>query len=274
VLNAVTGIMSLIGRMDRPPTRLPGNLSYYLGGAHAALGTMVAFQHRELTGRGQRVSASLFEAFIQVFYRATAIWHNDQIVLLREDFFRGPDGVVQRDGSFPNLWDCSDGRLFYAIDFTLPKTLVAPQALLGWMHEDGYDPGELGLVDWDNFDHTVLTPEVKARWATIIGGFFKRHTMKELFEGGMIRKLGFSVILPLDQVLNHEQLKARNFWHEVEHEEAGCTARYPGHLFLASEAASPRTTPAPRVGEHNAEVFGQLGLEAAEIDSLSAAHVI
>lgn len=275
VVSALAGVLSLIGPPDLPPSRMPGELSYAMGGAHAALGTMVAFQQRELTGKGQRVHASLFEALVQCFYRATAIWDNDRILLLRQNFYRGPDGVTQRDGSFPTVWDCADGRVFYAIDFTLPKTLLAPQVLLQWMYDDGHDAGELGQVDWDNFDApTMLTPERRERWTGIIQAFLNRHTLKELFEEGMVRRLGFAPIFSLPDVLESVQLEERNYWHDVEHKALGRSITYPGHLFLSSETECPLPTRPPCVGEHNREVFANAGLSAAEIDALEAERVI
>jgi crotonobetainyl-CoA:carnitine CoA-transferase CaiB-like acyl-CoA transferase len=275
VVNALAGVMSLIGPMSGPPSRMAGDLSYAMGGGHAALGTLVAYYQRELTGKGQHVREHLMESLIQVFYRATSMWDNDGICFLREDYFSDAAGRVTKEGGLPNLWDCQDGRVFFTIDFSLPKSLVAPAALVQWMRDDGYDAGELGEVDWDHFDPGTLTEARKQAWAATISGFFAGHTMQELFEQGMARKLGPVPILKVSDTLEHEQLAARGYWREVEHADLGRSVRYPGHLFLASETENARPARAPHAGEHNAVVYGQeLGLSADEMASLREAHVI
>jgi crotonobetainyl-CoA:carnitine CoA-transferase CaiB-like acyl-CoA transferase len=275
IVNAIAGVMSLIGPMSGPPSRMAGELSYYMGGGHAALGTLLAYYHRELTGEGQQVHASLLAALIQVFYRATAMWDNDRLLFLREDYYKGPDGEIRKEDRFPNLWDCKDGRVFFTIDFSLPKTLVAPRALVEWMRRSGADPGELGEIDWDTFDPASLTPERRRGWTAAIARFFAGRTMQELFEEGMALKLGPAPILPLPAVLEHEQLAARGYWQPVEHPELGRSALYPGHLFLSSETENVAPQRAPRIGEHNDEVYGQeLGLPAEELQALRSMRVI
>jgi crotonobetainyl-CoA:carnitine CoA-transferase CaiB-like acyl-CoA transferase len=59
---AVSGLRNLIGDADRPPARVAVPLTDYVAGLYAALGTLVALEHRNRTGRGQCVDASLFES--------------------------------------------------------------------------------------------------------------------------------------------------------------------------------------------------------------------
>ena len=59
---AVSGLRHLIGDADRPPARVAVPLTDYVAGLYAALGTMVALEHRNQTGLGQCVDASLFES--------------------------------------------------------------------------------------------------------------------------------------------------------------------------------------------------------------------
>lgn len=59
---AVSGLRHLIGDPDRPPARAALPLTDYIAGMYAAMGTLVALSHREQTGEGQCVDASLFES--------------------------------------------------------------------------------------------------------------------------------------------------------------------------------------------------------------------
>jgi crotonobetainyl-CoA:carnitine CoA-transferase CaiB-like acyl-CoA transferase len=52
---AMSGSMYLLGDPDRPPVRTSIPVSYMWTGAYAALGTLMAFFHRQMTGKGQLV---------------------------------------------------------------------------------------------------------------------------------------------------------------------------------------------------------------------------
>ena len=70
-------------------------------------------------------------------------------------------------------------------------------------------------------------------------------------------------------------LEERGYFVEMEHPEVG-TLKYPGPGFLI-DGVNPMETrhPAPRLGEHNSEVYGgQLGLSVEEMGVLRAARVI
>jgi crotonobetainyl-CoA:carnitine CoA-transferase CaiB-like acyl-CoA transferase len=59
---AVSGLRHLIGDADRPPARAALPLTDYVAGMYAAMGALVALSHRDHTGQGQCVDASLFES--------------------------------------------------------------------------------------------------------------------------------------------------------------------------------------------------------------------
>lgn len=59
---AVSGLRHLIGDPDRPPARAALPLTDYIAGMYAAMGALVALSHRDQTGEGQCVDASLFES--------------------------------------------------------------------------------------------------------------------------------------------------------------------------------------------------------------------
>jgi crotonobetainyl-CoA:carnitine CoA-transferase CaiB-like acyl-CoA transferase len=59
---ALSGLRSLIGDPDRPPTRAATPLTDYVAAVYAAFGTMLALYDRDRTGRGQCVDATLIES--------------------------------------------------------------------------------------------------------------------------------------------------------------------------------------------------------------------
>jgi CoA:oxalate CoA-transferase len=68
-------------------------------------------------------------------------------------------------------------------------------------------------------------------------------------------------------------LQAREFFVQIGHQVAG-TLTYPGAPFKVSDGEWAIHRPAPTLGQHNAEVYGRLGLSPAEIENLRQQKVI
>ena len=75
-------------------------------------------------------------------------------------------------------------------------------------------------------------------------------------------------------MLGDPQLAARHFFVEVEHEDLQRSFIYPGAPFVMSETPYLAPRRAPRLGEHNVPVYGELGLSTAELATLRAGGVI
>jgi benzylsuccinate CoA-transferase BbsE subunit len=76
-------------------------------------------------------------------------------------------------------------------------------------------------------------------------------------------------------LLEHPQLIARNFFQPLEHAELGATLCYPGAPYQLSHGAWQLRRRAPLIGEHNEAIYGgELGLSQAELAVLMAAGAI
>jgi crotonobetainyl-CoA:carnitine CoA-transferase CaiB-like acyl-CoA transferase len=60
----------------------------------------------------------------------------------------------------------------------------------------------------------------------------------------------------------------------VEHKELGAKITYPGFFTLFSSIACGFWRPAPLIGEHNEEVYGDIGLSRKDLLRLKKANVI
>jgi len=78
----------------------------------------------------------------------------------------------------------------------------------------------------------------------------------------------------LEDALANEHSRARGLFVEVDTPLYG-RARMPGYPFKLSEAEVGLSRPAPRVGEHNCEVYSRLlGLSEDDLKRLSDKGVI
>ncbi len=70
------------------------------------------------------------------------------------------------------------------------------------------------------------------------------------------------------------QLRARDFWVSLEHPELDATLPYCGPFVKLSETPLTITRRAPLIGEHNEEIYAELGIAAGELARLKDAGVI
>jgi len=97
----------------------------------------------------------------------------------------------------------------------------------------------------------------------------------DLMREAMARGLVIGLVQSPEQVVNSPHLAERGHFVELDHAEVG-TLKYPGPGFFF-DGANPmqRTCAAPRLGEHNAEVYcNRLGLSNEEVRRLQTARVI
>jgi crotonobetainyl-CoA:carnitine CoA-transferase CaiB-like acyl-CoA transferase len=63
-------------------------------------------------------------------------------------------------------------------------------------------------------------------------------------------------------------------WKEVEHEDLGEKITYPAFFTLFSSIACDFWRRAPHIGEHNQEVYREIGLNQNDILRLKKANII
>jgi crotonobetainyl-CoA:carnitine CoA-transferase CaiB-like acyl-CoA transferase len=87
------------------------------------------------------------------------------------------------------------------------------------------------------------------------------------------QRLSCTPVLTLTETLSDPAYRGRGFWQRVEHPIAGPLDHCAPFRFSASP--TPPLRPAPRLGEHNVDVYrGELGLSPAEMARLRRLHVI
>ena len=98
--------------------------------------------------------------------------------------------------------------------------------------------------------------------------------MEELYQGAIERGIMLYPVSSTKEILNDVQLKARDFWAEVCHDELGETLCYPGSPFVLS-GRRPSIHRAPLIGEHNEDIYcGELGFSGEELAILKQGGVI
>ncbi|MGD0662375.1 MAG: CoA transferase [Syntrophorhabdales bacterium] len=258
---AMSGLMSITGDADRAPVRMCLDQTYSLGATHGLVGALIALRYRRLSHVGQHVDVSLYEAAVRGNYWEPARWE-----FLKE--------IVKRSGNrFPRavakglqLWPCKDGYVTWLLTggVTGAKQM---NALVQWMDEKNQGD-TLKAVDWDALHLSEVSPEQMAAWEAIIGKFFLRFTMKEMMAEAIKRGIPMAGVNRIDQVAEDEQLAYRGYWERLPMSGLEETVGLPAFAYLSGVGSTRIRNRAPRIGEHNEEVYiKELGFSGDDIAS-------
>jgi len=271
-VTAAGGALWLAGEPGKPPVRTSLPQSPFWAGMYGAMGTLFAYLARAATGRGQRVDTSAQESMVTVTPPASVHWD-----VLREEHRRLGPFLLGRSivgARFRNIWRCEDGYVSFAIQGGAIGRHTG-RMLVEWMASRGDVPEVLRTIDWERFDNTTLQQDAVERLEAAIAPFFEGLTKREFFEGVVARNmLGYPVSTVAD-VYDDAQLRSRGFWQDLAIPEAGRAVSFPGGFALFDGERPGVRRPAPRLGEHNEDVYvGELGLDRRELETLRTAGVV
>lgn len=272
---AMGGRLVLDGDADRAPVRISVPQAYEHAGAHAAMGVMTALYARPALGRGQHVDVSVQATVAWTLMNAPTWWD-----LLHENMARGgavrphprassADGLPHRQ-----IWPCKDGYVYYLTQGGAQAGAAAStRRLVERMDRDGLADGLLE-IDWIEFDYRVVDDALFHHVTGAIARFFLTKTKAELTEIAVVEDIRIAPLNTVQEILADEQLEARDFWRRMDHPELGESITYPGQTVKISQAPWTLRRRAPLLGEHNLEVYGDLGLTADDLRGLRGARVI
>ena len=252
VTQGMSGVMSINGHPDGPPTKLGVPIGDIAGGLWAAIGVLAALNERHTTGKGARIDLSLLEGLM---------------------------GLLGYLGGIHLVTGENPGRMGNSHHNIVPYGLMPTR--------DGHIVLALHVgTFWRKFcsaigrDDIAADPRFKtvkdrhrnrAELEKLIADIMKKRTTGEWQQvldaadvpGGPVNNIGQAIAQPI--------VRERGFLREVQHPTAGAVrmldspVRFPGsHI-----------TPPPLLGEHTREVLSRLlGLDEAKLGRLLAAGVI
>ncbi len=265
---AMGGNMYPTGNPDRAPVRCSLPVSYYHGGIEAAVGVVFALWGRETQGEGQFVDVSLQETMLLPNMTSPT-----QFPLTGQKGGRAGGGFRGGRASFHELWPCADGWVSFALRGG-PARIPGIIAMVQYMDECGMAPAALKQRDWTTYNHNLITQEEVDEIEGAIGAFFRTKTMAELFAAACERNLMLAPANTAREILASRQLAARQYFITLDDPGRGITLTYPGAFARTSLGGVGVRSPAPRLSQHNAEVYGALGIDGVAQARLAAEGII
>ncbi|MGH7865028.1 MAG: CaiB/BaiF CoA transferase family protein [Candidatus Binataceae bacterium] len=272
---AAGGMMFLMGEEGKPPIEMSLPQAGLHAGAEAAVSSLIAHYPREISGRGQRVVVNMQACIVWTLMneQAIPILHGD--FLKRSGLFTG-SGDMRRQAVFP----CKDGHISIMIAGG-PVAAPSTVALIEWMNEKGFAAEWMKSKQWMTWTPGLfmkMSDDDRREIADLedrVGRFLRTMTKAEIYQGALRRRILLAPCATVAEIAADEQLKSREFFVTVNHDTLGRELTLPGAFAKLSETPIAPPTRAPRLGEHNAQVYGaMLGLDEPKLSQLRAAGAV
>jgi crotonobetainyl-CoA:carnitine CoA-transferase CaiB-like acyl-CoA transferase len=254
-VTAASGVLLVTGDEDRPPVYVSIPQAYLNAGAEAAVGAMIALCARERDGLGQHLDVSAQTAMMMTTgFVVLACGWNDQPAE------RVGGGLKLGRLRLRFIYPCKDGHV--NITFLFGAAFgPATRRLFEWLYEAGFCDKATRDKDWNAFGRHLMTGQEPmaelARCTDCIERFTLSHTKVELAEEAFRRRILLVPISNTSDLLHSEQLKAREYWTEVEHPELRQRVIYPGPFAKFSQIPIRYRRRPPLLGEHTDEVLAE-----------------
>jgi crotonobetainyl-CoA:carnitine CoA-transferase CaiB-like acyl-CoA transferase len=149
------------------------------------------------------------------------------------------------------------------------------RAIVDWMDSEGFECEHLKNIDWDGLDWSAVTQEEATKMEEPLYEFFMSHTKAECYDEAIKRDIILYPLSTIGDIMDNPQLKAREYWTQVEHPDLNTSITYPGTFAKSSENFCGISRCAPLIGEHNREIYEEeLGLSMLEMSTLKQANII
>jgi formyl-CoA transferase len=254
IAQGMAGIMSATGHEGGAPVKVGIPITDLGAGLFATFGILCALRARRVTGRGQFVDTSLFEAGLALsVWEATEYWFTGQTPK--------PMGSAHRMSAPYQAFRASDG--YFTVGASNERLWPRFCEVIG-RPELPADPRFAGAAD-----------RVKHRAA--LEAEIERVTAKETRAHWLARCEAAGVpagpIYSVPEALADPHAQARGMVRELEHPIAGRVKALGNPVKMSASPPAMRKA-APLLGEDNATLLGELGYSPAEIASLRDKGVV
>lgn len=241
-----------------PPVRGGGNQGLQTASVFAVLGALTALVHRDAGGPGQHIDVSAHAATNVSTEIATVSW------LLSGDTVQRQTGRhAMTQPTMEVQVQAGDGR--WVTTGFAPHSADDYRNLLEWMDSLGIRDEfpeafflELGVerggVDPRSLDGDAEGMAIFGAGRDALVFIASRIGAYDFFVGSQQRDMQCGIVFTPEEALADVHFRERGFPVEVHHDDLGRSFTYPG-VPVAFRGTPGQVTRAPRIGEHDDEVF-------------------
>jgi formyl-CoA transferase len=257
IAQATGGAMSITGFPGSPPLKPGPTIGDTGTGIHAALGVLAAYIQRQQTGKGQKVEVAMQDAVVNLV----------RVPMMGTYVTQKP---VKRMGNklgagISDIYKCAPGGDDDYV-FMLTTNEEMWRALCRAMERPE-------LSEDPRFANPKARAKNNEELTAILNQWTERHTKHEVMK--ILGQAGVpcGAVLNTVELINDPHLRQRRMIVEIEHPARGKIS-IPG-CPVQLEDSPVEVKSAPLLGQHNAEVYGQmLGLNEQQVQELKSQGVV
>lgn len=260
---ATGGLLYMGGYRDAAPTQAHGEQAMKCAAMYGAVAAMLAVTEADMTGHGQHVDISMQESVTLALENAAQTYDLEGVVRRR------PLGD-QRFAGY-GLFECKDGYIFLGSRGI--GNSPAWTRSLQWFKDEGMaGVDRLYGAEWSDLDY-LKSDEAREVFGELFMRWSRGHTKAWLYSEGQKRLIPLAPVSTPADLLDNPQLEARGHFVEFAHPLLKQAARMPGAPYVLAHTPWRIRCPAPTLGQHTAEVLGEIGIAKEEVSRLFSAGV-
>ena len=250
LLQSLSGLMSLTGRKNDPPTPVGTAVVDQHGAVLAAFGIVSALFNRERTGEGCKVDSSLLNAALDLQMESMAYYLNKGEIWERSDtglasrFHQAPYGVYKTKDSYLTVSNTPVEKL---------ADILQSEVLSHYTSKDQ-------MIKRDEIDK-IFSDIMKTRTTAEWEQFFSDHD------------IWYAPVNNYEAVVNDPQVKWNEMVFTMNHPDAG-EIKLVNHPLRYNGKAPTQRLHQPAIGEHSVEILKQYGYSEAAIKEMIEKGVI
>lgn len=244
------GLRYITGFEDRPPVRTGISIGDSIAALWGVIGALMALRQREVNGgQGQVVDVALYEA---VFAMMESMVPEFDVL----GFIRERSGNIMPGITPSSIHTCADGK---HIQIGANGDAIFQRFMRAIGRDDLADDPQLADNAGRDSRRDELYPVID-RWAASLPLAVVEQTLKDA-------EVPASRIYSIADMLDDPQFLAREMFLSARLPD-GRSFKMPGIVPKLSETPGTVEWTGPQLGEHTAEVLGELGYDAAAIHAL------
>jgi crotonobetainyl-CoA:carnitine CoA-transferase CaiB-like acyl-CoA transferase len=249
--------MYATGLPDRKPVMIEPYANLFLTGSAAAAGTVAGFYASRYQEVGQHIDMAIIEAL------STGTTRRGVNLIAYQYTGEVSPRIPSIDVGYPHgVHPCKEGDLDLFGGRTYWDRVVK---MLG-------EPDWLKDPKWTE-PTAQANPELKEEFEANFMAWLMERTSYEAAEEAQKAGAPGVPVQTMEDVVNDPHFDGRGAFIEIDHPVAG-KFKYIGRPFIMSETPWKLRRPAPMLGQHNAEVYGNLGLSREELVRLRQQGVV
>lgn len=252
VAQAMGGMINITGFKETNPVKVGPSIADHVAGIYLTVGLLMALYNREKTGQGQLIDVSMIDTIFSLLENALVNYTVGGFIPER-------NGNIDPSIAPFDVYECKDG--FVAIGVGNDRLFEKFCNAIGHtelLKDSRYKTNDLRCKNYiPDLQNTIR------EWS-------KDYTKKELEDMMESARIPCGAVLNIKEAIEHPHIQAREMMVNCEHPTAG-NQYFQGCVMKLSETPGTIDTPAPLLGQHNAEVFG---LSEEELKQLKQEGVI